>query len=145
VHEVFGHPEYGVYGAEYHLALYDLAAGKMGGYVKPAPGTSGRSSEIDAYAYQETEIYAVLRSMPYRTAPAAADVGKVPALDTQGLVDWHVGLMKKQWAPSLIVAILRGFRRRLIVDPRVTGAALGVFDKAVLANFDAPTLALVTK
>jgi hypothetical protein len=145
VHEVYGHPEYGRYGAEYHLKLYDLAAAKTPGYVKPAAGTAARTTEIDAYAYQETEIYAVLRSMPYRTAPKPADVAAVPALDTQRLVTWHVGLMKKQWAATLIVAILRGLRMRLVIDPRITGAALGVFDNAVLASFDAATLALVRK
>ena len=145
VHEIYGHPEYGTYGTEYHLKLYDAAMGKMPGYVKPAAGTPARRSEIDAYAYQETEIYSVLRSMPYRTAPKAADVGKVPQLDTQVIADWRVGLMKQQWAPTLIVPVMRGFRKRLVLDPRIRAAALGVFDKAVLKNFDAATEAAVKK
>jgi hypothetical protein len=145
VHEVYGHPEYGVYGTEYHLALYDAAMAKMPGYVKPAAGTPARTTEIDAYAYQETEMYSVLRSMPYRTPPKAADVGKVPNLDTQRLVTWRVGLMKQQWAPTLIVPMLRGFRTRLVIDPRIKAAALTVFDNAVLASFDAATVAAVRK
>jgi hypothetical protein len=145
VHEVAGHPEYGVYGTEYHLALYDAAMAKMPGYAKPAAGSAARRTEIDAYAYQETEMYSVLRSMPYRTAPKPADVGKVPNLDTQTIVTWRVGLMKQQWAPTLIVPILRGYRMRLVIDPRITGVALGVFDKAVLASFDAATAAAVKK
>jgi Domain of unknown function (DUF4157) len=144
VHEVFGHREYGEYGTEYHLKLYDLAAAKMPGYVKPAAGTPDRTTETDAYAYQETEIYAVLRSMAYRTAPTPADASKVPNLDTQTIVTWHVSLMKKQWAPTLIVAILRGLRTRLLIDPRITGVALAVFDNAVAANFAAATAALIT-
>jgi hypothetical protein len=143
VHEVYGHPEYGSYGSEYHLALYDLASTKVPGYVKPAAGSSARTTEIDAYAYQETEIYAVLRSMSYRTSPTAADAPKVPNLDTQALVNWHVKLMKEQWAPTLIGAILRGLRRRLLIDPRISGAALTVFDKAVETNFNAKTRAAV--
>jgi hypothetical protein len=139
VHEVSGHPEYGTYGTEYHLALYDAAMAKTPGYVKPAAGSAARRSEIDAYAYQETEMYSVLRSMPYRTGPAPADVGKVPNLDTQVIVTWRVGLMKKQWAPALIVPILRGFKMRLVIDPRITGAAMNVFFNAVKANFDAAT------
>jgi hypothetical protein len=133
VHEVFGHPEYGTYGSEYHLALYDLAQTKVPGYVKPAAGSAERTTELDAFAYQETEIYAVLRSMAYRTAPAAKDAGKVPALDTQVLVTWHVETMTKQWSPKLIVPVLRGLRRRLIIDPRINVAALKVFDNAVNA------------
>jgi len=139
---VFGHPEYGTYGTEYQLGLYDKAAAKIPDYVKPTGGE--RTTEIDAYAYQETEIYAVLRSISYRTAPTKADATKVPNLDTQGLVNWHVGLMKQQWAPTLIVAILRGLRKRLVIDPRISGPALKVFDKAVAANFDAKTTAAVT-
>ena len=145
VHEVAGHPEYGPYGTEYHLALYDRAMGKMPGYVKPAAGTSARRSEIDAYAYQETEMYSVLRSMAYRTAPTAADAGKVPNLDTQRIVTYRVGLMKKQWAPTLIAAILRGYRKRLVIDPRISGAALGVFDAALKTHFDAATVAKIAK
>jgi hypothetical protein len=143
VHEIFGHPEYGTYGTEYHLALYDQATAKVGGYVKPAAGSPDRTTELDAYAYQETEIYAVLRSSSYRTAPTAKDAPKVPNLDTQTLVDWHVGLIKKQWAPTAVVAILGGLRKRLRVDPRITQAALTMFDIAVLNNFDAKTQAAV--
>jgi hypothetical protein len=143
VHEVFGHPEYGPYGSEYHLALYDLASTKVPGYVKPAAGSPDRTTELDAYAYQETEIYAVLRSMAYRTAPAAKDVGKVPALDTQGLVTWHVDTMTKQWSPKLIVPVLRGLRKRLLLDPRIPMAAVKVFDNAVNATLDAKSAAAV--
>jgi|SRR5665213_2545888 len=144
VHELFGHEEYGPYGTEYHLKLYDIAASKIPGYVQPAAGTPDRTREIDAYAYQETEIFAVLRSMAYHTSPVPADVGKVPNLDTQALVTWHVSLMKQQWAPTLIVSILRGLRWRLLIDPHITGSALAVFDKAVRTNFAPATAALVT-
>lgn len=145
VHEIYGHPEYGTYGTEYHLKLYDAAMAKMPGYVKPAAGTQERTSEIDAYAYQETEMYSVLRSMPYRTAPKPAHAAKVPALDTQRIVEYRVGLLKQQWAPKLIVAILRGYRRRLILDPRISGAAMSVFYVAVDKHFDAATAAAVKK
>lgn len=137
VHEVFGHPEYGTYGTEYQFGLYDKAAAKIPGYVKPAAGSGERETELDAYAYQETEIYAILRSMAYRTNPTKADAPKVPNLDTQGLIDWHVGFMKQQWSPTVIVAILRGLRRRLVIDPRISAAALKVFDSAVDKNFGA--------
>ena len=145
VHEVFGHPEYGKYGSEYHMDLYDKASAKVPGYVKPAAGTADRTQELDAFAYQETEIYAVLRSMPFRTAPTPADKPKVPNLDTQALVDSHVATMKQQWSPTLIVAIMRGLLKRLIIDPRIGGPAIGVFRKAVTATFDAATAAAILK
>jgi Domain of unknown function (DUF4157) len=145
VHEVYGHPGYGPYGTEYHLALYDKAMATMPGYTKPAGGTQDRTNELDAYAYQETEMYAIMRGSPYRTAPTPADVGKVPALDPQGLIDWHVGIMKDEWAPTLLVPILRGYRMRLVVDPRITGTALHIFDTAMTNKLDAATVAAVMK
>jgi Domain of unknown function (DUF4157) len=149
VHEVFGHPEYGPYGTEYHLALYDKAATKIPGYVAPdtskPAGIVERRLELDSYAYQETEIYAVLRSMPFRTAPSAADVANVPNLDTQDLVTSHVKSMKKQWSPKLIVAIMRGLLKRLLIDPRIGAPAINVFLTAVTTNFDAATAAAIFK
>ena len=145
VHEIFGHPEYGIYGTEYHLKLYDAAAKKVPGYTQPAAGSAERRAEIDAYAYHETEIYAVLRGSAFRTAPTASDAPKAPKLDPQALVSWHVGLMKQQWPSSLIVAILRGLRQRLVIDPRISGAALAIFDTALDKNLDAASAAEVKK
>ena len=53
--------------------------------------------------------------------------------------------MKDQWAPVLIVPVLRGYRKRLVIDPRISGAALKVFDSAVGKQFDPATLTAVTK
>ncbi len=145
VHEIFGHPAYGTYGSEYHLALYDKAMAGMPGYHKPAEGTQDRTNELDAYAYQETEIYSVLRSAPYRTPPTAADVNKVPNLDSQALVDWHVSLIRDEWPDKLVVPVLRGLRMRLVVDPRIKGMAMHIFDKAVTSKLDAKTAAEVIK
>jgi hypothetical protein len=144
VHEIYGHPAYGTYGTEYHMVLYDLAAAKQPGYVQPPAGSDERKLELANYAYQETEIFAVLRSVPYRTAPSAADAAKVPNLDSQTLVNWHVGEIKKQWSPKLIVAILRGLRRRLLLDPRITPAAFAIFDKALGATCAAADVAKIT-
>ena len=135
VHEVYGHPGYGSYGSEYHLALYDKAMAGMPGYKRPSG--KARDTEIDAYAYQETETYAVLRGFPYRTAATAADAAKVVDLDSKGLVCWHIDLMTQQWAPGLIVPILRGLRMRLVVDPRVSGPAMNIFDSCLTEKLGA--------
>ncbi|MGZ4313514.1 MAG: eCIS core domain-containing protein [Solirubrobacteraceae bacterium] len=143
VHEVYGHPGYGTYGSEYHLALYDKAMAGMPGYKRPSG--KARDTEIDAYAYQETETYAVMRGYPYRTAPTPADAAKVVDLDTKGLVCWHIGLMNQQWAPALIVPILRGLRMRLVVDPRISGPAMNIFDTCLSEQLGAGTAGAVTK
>ena len=102
VHEIFGHPEYGPYGTEYHLKVYDLAQAKMPGYKKPAAGTKERRAEIDAYAYQETEIYSLLRSLPYHTSIAAKDAGKGRvSIDPKATVAARIGLIKQQWKPEI--------------------------------------------
>jgi hypothetical protein len=143
VHELFGHPEYGEYGEEYHLRLYDMAMRSMLEYVEPDDGTPERTAERDAYAYPETEIYARLRSFPYYTAPTAADAGKVPTIDFKAEVGLLLTLMKRLWPPRLIVPILRGYRMRLWIDPHITEVALKVFDDALVKTFDAATLALL--
>ena len=138
VHEVFGHPEYGPYGTEYHLELYDKAQAKMPGYKKPAAGTQERRYEIDAYAYQETEIYSLLRSFPYHTPLAPADVGKnLVSIDPKSTVEWRIGNMKDQWEQKLVIALLRGLYERLLLDPRITGPALNAFKAGVQAKFPA--------
>ena len=68
VHELWGHNEYGPYGqpgSEQGLEIYDRAAALMPGYVRPADGSSERTSEIDAYAYQETEMYSLMREVEF--------------------------------------------------------------------------------
>ena len=136
VHEVFGHPEYGQYGTEYHLALYDKAQAKMPGYTKPAAGTTERRSEIDAFAYQETEIYSLLRSFSYHTPIAAADAGKgLVSIDPTSTVQARLGLIKQQWEPKLAVAIVRGLYQRLLQDPRITGPAINAFRAGVKLEF----------
>jgi hypothetical protein len=132
VHELYGHQEYGEYGSEYHLALYDLAQKKIPGYKKPAAGTAARTTEIDAYAYKETEIYSLLRELPYFTPVAAKHAGLgIANPDPKGLVEYHLGEMKKQWAPTL----LRGLYQRLLLDPRITGMAINAFKDALKAHF----------
>jgi hypothetical protein len=43
------------------------------------------------------------------------------------------------------VPLLRGIRRRFVVDPRISAAALAAFDKGVEKNFDAKTRNAVAK
>lgn len=136
-HELHGHPEYGPYGtpgSEYGLDLYDRAAARMPGYVRPVG--PGRTTEVDSYAYQETEIYSLLRSMPYHTAPTAAHAAVSQySVDPASTVRARIGLIKSQWAPTVAQALLRGLYQRLRHDPRITPAALDAFRQGVRAHY----------
>jgi hypothetical protein len=142
VHELHGHPEYGPYGSpgtEYGLKLYDLAAARMPGYTQPAAGTPGRNSELDAYAYQETEIYSLLRQYPYNVPLAPADSALAASHpDPEAWVRARIGLIKQQWEPRLAQALLHGLYRRLRLDPRITADALHAFERGVRANYTGP-------
>jgi len=137
VHELHGHPEYGTYGAsgtEYGLELYDRAAALMPGYTQPTG--PGRTSEIDAYAYQETEIYSLLRSLSYHTAPSAAHASVQQfSVDPASTVSARIGIIKQQWTPVVAQALLRGLYQRLRHDPRITTAALNAFRQGIRNNF----------
>lgn len=132
VHELMGHPEYGPYGGEYHLELYDKAMVGFPGYAKPAAGSPARTTELDSYAYQETEIYSLLRSLPYHTKVSAKDkVAGIREADPASIIPVRVALMKRQWAPSILPALYKGMYERYRLDPRITKAALKVFVDAV--------------
>ncbi|HHH43866.1 MAG TPA: DUF4157 domain-containing protein [Gammaproteobacteria bacterium] len=137
VHELHGHPEYGPYGVsgtEYGLELYDRAAALMPGYTQPTG--PGRTAEIDAYAYQETEIYSLLRSLPYHTAPTAADASVQPlSIDPASTVNARIGLIKRQWTPIVGQSLLRGLYQRLRHDPRITPDALNAFRQGIRNNY----------
>jgi hypothetical protein len=139
VHELRGHPEYGPYGtpgSEYGLELYDKAAATMPGYTRPTG--AGRTSEIDAYGYQETEIYSLLRSLPYHTPLAAADAAMQPAyVDPEPTVVARLQIMKTQWEARVAKALVRGMYERFRLDPRLTPAALSAFRRSVTSVFGA--------
>jgi hypothetical protein len=144
VHEIMGHPEYGEYGTEYHLKLYDVAASKLPGYVRPTG--AAREAEIDAFAYQETEIYSLLRELPYFKPVFPADAKKgIRTSDPKDLVADRIALVKRQWEPGLAVALLRGLYARLRVDPRITPTALAAFEAGVKKHLPAAQAATILK
>lgn len=150
VHEVFGHPEYGPYGSEYHMTLYDKAV-KKAGFKKKAEGTQARLSEKDAYAYQETEIYSLMRELPYWTKVSAADEKAKPELtslnfDPKDGITSRIGIIKTQWHDSkLAIPLLHGLFARLRNDPRITKAALDAFKAGLNAHFTKDEVKEITK
>ena len=139
VHELFGHPEYGAYTAEYHLKLYDEAAGKMSGYTQPTGEERGK--EIDNFAYQGTEIYSLLRSLPYHTSISEQDKEKhkgkrLVSVDPKETVRYRIGLIKNNWDPKLAPALVRGLYMRFSLDPRIKPVALDAFKDGVRTVFN---------
>ena len=146
VHEIGGHPDYQDNPeAGYHVDLYDAASTKprriWGSTAK------ARRAEVVRYGYPESEIYALLREAPYRPEPRPVDAADVSpgaigffVVPLRADVAAAIEDMKEAWSPKLMVALLRGCRARLAVDPRISAAALQIFDEAVLLNFDSDTL-----
>jgi hypothetical protein len=147
VHEMRGHEEYGPYGtagSEYGLELYDQAAALMPGYTQPTG--AGRTSEIDAYAYQETEIYALLIEAPYFTPVTTAhshlsaiNFDPVPAISSR------IGIIKSQYEPRVAQSLVRGLLLRLRLDPRLTATQLAPFEQGVRNNFTATEAASILR
>jgi hypothetical protein len=71
---------YGDPGTEPGLEIYGRAAARMPGYTRPADDTAARTSEIDAYAYQETEMYSWTREVEYYTPNAPTDRAKLDGI-----------------------------------------------------------------
>jgi hypothetical protein len=150
VHELYGHPGYAKDNAEYELALYDAAMAKLPEYVKPPRDSQARAWEIYDYAYPASEIYAELRATPYGTLPPPdegflAGIPLVPNTDPKLIVATMLGLIRRRWAPTLFIPLIRGLRMRMVIDPSITGDALKLFDEAVRDNFGAVTLKKVSK
>jgi hypothetical protein len=134
VHELHGHPEYGAYGTEYHLALYDKAAAKIRGYSRPAGAE--RTVEIDAYAYQETELYSLMRELPYYRPVSKADAAKgVRRGDPADLIADRLANIKRQWEPRVAISLLHGLAVRFRSDPRLAPGALAAFEAGVRKLF----------
>jgi Domain of unknown function (DUF4157) len=137
VHEIHGHPEYGVYGAsgaEYGLELYDKSAKLMPGYTQPVG--KPRTKELDNFGYQETEIYSLLKSLTYHTPLAAADAGLQGVyVDPEPTVRARIAIIKKEWEPKVAKALLRGLYMRFRNDPTLKKVELEAFERSVRANF----------
>lgn len=138
VHEIWGHNTYegrGNYGrprAAYALDMYDAAAARMPGYTRPAAGSAGRQSEIDNYGYHETEMYSLMREVPYYTpnAPAhsaLAGMNYDPAPEIQN----RMQLIKDGFDARVARSLVRGMFLRFSADPTISGAALNAFRNAV--------------
>jgi LysM repeat protein len=148
VHEIWGHNtyegrgNYGSPGASYALDVYDKSAALMPGYRRPFG--KARESELDNYAYQETEMYALMREVPYYTpnAPAHAALGSVN-YDPAPVIQGRVQRIKDAFEPRVARSLLRGLFLRFLTDPTVGGPAMNAFKAGVNAAFSAPDAAAI--
>jgi hypothetical protein len=148
VHELWGHGTYGPYGdpgSEYGLELYDRSAALMPGYTAPAAGTQARTSELDAYAYQETEMYSLMREIAYFTPNAPAHAAAMANInyDPAPAIHDRIRTIHDQWEARLARALLHGLFRRFLADPTVTPRAMSVFNAGVRAVFSAADAAAI--
>jgi hypothetical protein len=143
VHELWGHNEYGPYAqpdSEQGLEIYDRSAALMPGYVRPAEGSAERTSEIDAYAYQETEMYSLMREVEFYTPNAPRDRAALDSInyDPAPTIATRIGLIKTQFEARVARSIVRGLYQRYRMDPRLVPAAIAAFTAGVRSNFPAP-------
>ena len=139
VHELRGHPQYGPYGqpgTEYGLELYDQAAALMPGYTQPTG--AGRTAELDAYAYQETEIYSLMLEVPYYTPVTAAhsSLGSIN-YDPVPEISNRIGIIVSQYEARVAQSLVRGLVLRFRSDPRLDPRSVAAFEQGVRNNFNA--------
>jgi len=145
MHELRGHNEYGPYGqagTEFGLELYDQAAALMPGYTQPTG--ADRTSEIDAFAYQETEIYSQLVEVEFHT-PVSAAHQSLEAInaDPATVVRRRIGIIRRQWQSDVARALVRGMLLRFRLDPRLHSTAIQVFEQAIRDNFSSTEAAAI--
>lgn len=134
VHEVWGHNTYEGMGSTYGMDLYDAAARRMPGYRRPTG--RGRTSESDNYGYHETEMYSLMREVPYYVANAPAD----SALDSMNYdpapeIQNRMQQIKDAFEARVARALVRGLYLRFQADPTINGAAFAAFTTAVVNVF----------
>lgn len=118
VHELGGHRQYG------DEASWDIMKGVLAA-LSSADRTAaegGAQSPYTAYGYMESEAYAELREYPYRTKGSQTD-------DPVTNVEEQLTNIKIAFQPTVAEAIVRGFRRRLQLDARVSRKSKRLFDK----------------
>lgn len=135
VHELSGHVEFNDPGqvAGYQQELFLKAAPKISGY-KPDP-----TNERASYGYHESEIYSLLRELPYWTPVSAKDkVIERLNPDPKNLAGNQIDEIKSEWEPKLAVALMRGLYKRFSLDPRIEKMALTAFEGVIRSKFTDP-------
>jgi hypothetical protein len=148
VHELWGHNtfegvgRYGDRGSSVGLDLYDQSARHMPGYRRPRG--DGRMSEIDNYGYHETEIYSLLREVPFYTPndPAHTHLDSMN-YDPGPAIQDRLQMIASSFEPRAARAIARGLYVRIFNDPLITASAMAAYQDGVRAVFSAGDAAAI--
>ncbi len=144
IHELHGHREYRPAGPP-ELSLEDPGdtGWELYQFVRPASDADTREDIIQAaheYMYPQEELYALLRGLPYEV-DASEHHDEIAAIGLASIdfsVSFAIGRwIKPVWEPRVAKALMRGLYQRFRLDPRLTPEALGLFRRAVRANFTA--------
>jgi hypothetical protein len=129
-HELGGHQEYG------RPASQDIMEGTLAGLdpAERAVATSGPRSVYSAYSYMETEIYAELREFAYRRPDSGGDDPETSGVETE------LRKIRDAFETSVGESIVRGLRRRIQLDARITAGARDLLDRKIRIVF--PSLRL---
>jgi hypothetical protein len=153
VHELLGHPIYDEKAGAPNYAgkLYKAAAAKV-----PASVSIDRSGD-ESFNYWPSEIYSLLKEIPYWTVVTPADKKKKLKLpgstttadtlnyDPRGMIEAWLKEIKANWDPSLVNAIVRGFYKRIASDPGMKKVSVTEFEKIVKKVFAAADAATILK
>jgi hypothetical protein len=133
VHELRGHPEFESMDKSYQFSLYQKSHPYQPSYKTPAAGSQEARNEILSYGYFETEIFSVMRGLPYAHTVSSADAAKGAHVLSapKDVIAYHVKQIVDAWQPDVGAALLRGLYMRFLLDPRIASAALDAFRDAV--------------
>ncbi len=141
VHELFGHSVYEP-GQSYAGALYEKAASKL------APGTVKDVKGTETFDYHPTEIYSLLKEIPYWTQVSAADdkstvsVPGAPAkkaselnYDPRSAITDLLTEMRDKWETNVGAGLVRGLLKRIRNDPTMKPASITEFEALIRKVF----------
>lgn len=139
VHELYGHPEFDS-AKNWQLELFQEASKSIPGYI------SDPTTEETSYGYHESEIYSLMRELPYWTGVSAADkankkkqgaaVAKAD-YDPRDAIGWELDDIISEWEPGVLNALIHGFYKRQQMDPRIQPIALTALEDQIKAKFPA--------
>jgi hypothetical protein len=154
VHELKGHPMYDDKNSApttYAGKLYQASAALV-----PSSKNIDRSG-VETFNYWPSEIYSLLKEIPYWKAVTPADAAKKLKLpkgtatvdnlnyDPRGGISDKLANMRTFWEPSLVNGVVRGFYKRIQADPSMQKVSVTEFEALVRAEFPATDAAAILK
>ncbi|GAA1383282.1 hypothetical protein GCM10009661_62730 [Catellatospora chokoriensis] len=155
VHELAGHPMYdeasgaSTYSANYAAKLYSAAAAQVPSVADPHGN--------ETFGYWQSEIYSLLKEIPYWRAvlpahaakrldlPGPATTAAATAYDPRSEIPGVLQSIRDNWEPSLVNGLVRGFYQRVANDPSMRRESVTEFENIVRQVFPAADAAVILK